>query len=54
MSQVEEYYPEPSQFRPERYLGIDKATMDTIDPRNYVFGFGRRFVLCIHRAPIVR
>jgi cytochrome P450 len=31
-------YPEPMEFRPERYMGNDPAP----DPRIYTFGFGRR------------
>ncbi|KXS93762.1 hypothetical protein AC578_4729 [Pseudocercospora eumusae] len=33
-----EIYPEPSTFNPNRFLG-DKPEMD---PRNFIFGFGRR------------
>ncbi|KAJ2987769.1 hypothetical protein NUW54_g9327 [Trametes sanguinea] len=37
-------YPNPDAFDPERYLeeGVDETTMKARDPRNYVFGFGRR------------
>ncbi|KAI9063683.1 cytochrome P450 [Trametes sanguinea] len=37
-------YPNPDAFDPERYLeeDVDEATMKARDPRNYVFGFGRR------------
>lgn len=31
-------YPEPMEFRPERYMGNTPA----LDPRIYTFGFGRR------------
>ncbi|KAF0325749.1 cytochrome p450 oxidoreductase [Colletotrichum asianum] len=33
-----ELYKNPSEFRPERFLGAEPET----DPRRYVFGFGRR------------
>ncbi|EED83855.1 predicted protein [Postia placenta Mad-698-R] len=36
-------FPDPDTFVPERYLApADEATMRRRDPRNYVFGFGRR------------
>ena len=38
-----ELYPEPEAFRPERFLvPADEQTEKLCDPRNYVFGFGRR------------
>ena len=33
-------YDDPDTFCPERFEGQKGA--DTMDPRNYVFGFGRR------------
>ena len=38
------HYPNPDEFYPERFEKMDKATADLLDPRNYVFGFGRRYV----------
>lgn len=39
----ERVYPDPSAFIPERFLEkVDPATKKRMDPRNYVFGFGRR------------
>ncbi|PWY85939.1 cytochrome protein [Aspergillus heteromorphus CBS 117.55] len=34
-------YPNPMEFRPERFLSIDGSTPET-DPSTFVFGFGRR------------
>jgi cytochrome P450 len=34
-----EMFPEPEEFKPERYWNCTDRRMD---PRNYVFGFGRR------------
>jgi cytochrome P450 len=34
----EEMYPDPSEFRPERFLGPSPQ----LDPHKFVFGFGRR------------
>lgn len=38
------YFPSPEEFIPERWEKMDKATSERVDPRNYVFGFGRRLV----------
>lgn len=37
-------YPDPDRFLPERYLASDGNETQK-DPREYAFGFGRRFVL---------
>ncbi|PCH43251.1 cytochrome P450 [Wolfiporia cocos MD-104 SS10] len=42
MSMNAEIYPEPAQFRPERFLDMNPNLVDFADPRGYVFGFGRR------------
>ncbi|CAL1697455.1 unnamed protein product [Somion occarium] len=39
MSQDESVYLNPEEFRPERFLG---ETNFELDPKNFVFGFGRR------------
>ncbi|KAF8629505.1 hypothetical protein AX17_005631 [Amanita inopinata Kibby_2008] len=39
----ESIYPDPYTFKPERFLEeVDEATQRRRNPRNYVFGFGRR------------
>lgn len=41
----EKLYPNPDEFKPERFMeDADEETMRKRDPKNYVFGFGRRFV----------
>jgi hypothetical protein len=34
-------YPDPDEFRPERHLSTPDHAAEP-DPRNYIFGFGRR------------
>ncbi|KAH8100340.1 cytochrome P450 [Cristinia sonorae] len=35
-------FTEPEEFRPERWEAMGKEKSERLDPRNYVFGFGRR------------
>ncbi|KAJ3477354.1 hypothetical protein NLI96_g10518 [Meripilus lineatus] len=43
MLRNEEVYPDAHEFKPERFLvEVDEATAKRRDPRNFVFGFGRR------------
>ncbi|PPR01292.1 hypothetical protein CVT24_006367 [Panaeolus cyanescens] len=42
MTHNEEMYPDPLSFKPERFLGVDEATAKKMDPKNFIFGFGRR------------
>ncbi|EPS99953.1 hypothetical protein FOMPIDRAFT_1123536 [Fomitopsis schrenkii] len=35
-------YPDPDIFRPERYYGLPSDEAKRLDPRNIVFGYGRR------------
>ncbi|PPQ83215.1 Dimethyltryptamine 4-hydroxylase (PsiH) [Psilocybe cyanescens] len=46
-----EEYPDPSEFRPERYLGPDGKPDHTVrDPRKAAFGYGRRTCPGLHLA----
>ncbi|KAI8992754.1 cytochrome P450 [Trametes punicea] len=42
MTNDPEIYPEPEKFDPERYVGMSPEEAERTDPRNVVFGFGRR------------
>jgi len=42
MTREQPFYPNPEEFRPERFMEMDSATAEARDPRNMVFGFGRR------------
>jgi hypothetical protein len=42
MLRDESLYPEASTFKPERFMAVDPDKIKLMDPRNYVFGFGRR------------
>ncbi|KDR72492.1 hypothetical protein GALMADRAFT_142815 [Galerina marginata CBS 339.88] len=42
MLRDESTYPDASTFRPERFMEGSPETRGDIDPRNFIFGFGRR------------
>ncbi|KAH9856113.1 cytochrome P450 [Lenzites betulinus] len=42
MTQDPEVYAQPEKFDPERHLRMSPADAERLDPRNIVFGFGRR------------
>ncbi|KAI0632668.1 cytochrome P450 [Trametes polyzona] len=42
MTQDPDVYPEPERFYPERYLNMSPEELERTDPRDVVFGFGRR------------
>ncbi|CDO76596.1 hypothetical protein BN946_scf184868.g10 [Trametes cinnabarina] len=42
MTQDPNVYPEPEKFLPERFLNMSQDDAQRTDPRNIVFGFGRR------------
>jgi len=44
MVRDEKLYPQPDEFLPERFLvDMDEQTKKRMNPRNFVFGFGRRY-----------
>ena len=43
MLRDESIYPDASTFKPERFMEVDDPEIKKLmDPRNYIFGFGRR------------
>lgn len=46
MSQDDVVYPFPGEFDPQRFLDstVPDDVADRMNPENYVFGFGRRYV----------
>lgn len=42
MQHDEEDYPDPFEFKPERYFKDGKLNPEVRDPLNVAFGFGRR------------
>lgn len=42
MLRDESLYPDASTFKPERFMEADPEKKRLMDPRNYIFGFGRR------------
>jgi len=42
MLRDESLYPDASAFKPERFMEADPDKRRMMDPRNYIFGFGRR------------
>ena len=44
MSQEEDEYLDPDEFKPERFLLDGVPNPKVRDPQKYVFGFGRRYV----------
>jgi hypothetical protein len=45
MTRDEEVYPDAGSFKPERFIKNGALNKEIRDPRNIIFGFGRRSVL---------
>ncbi len=45
MTRDEQMYPEAELFNPERFMNQNGKEADQTDPRDFIFGFGRRQVL---------
>ena len=53
----ETQYPDPRNFYPERFMGSTKETTaqngetgpNTVDPKDVIFGFGRRYEISLSR-----
>ncbi|KAH9936911.1 cytochrome P450 monooxygenase [Amylocystis lapponica] len=53
MSRDEEIYSDPEAFRPERFTELNGSLSELSNPRNMVFGFGRRICPGRHFADLV-
>jgi len=42
MSRDGEVYSDPYKFQPDRFLHLEEHEIVEVDPKNYIFGFGRR------------
>ena len=53
MTRDEQMYPEPELFNPERFMNENLTEADPVDPKDFIFGFGRRQVvmMCPFHAP---
>jgi hypothetical protein len=47
MTRDEQMYPEAELFNPERFMTQNGKEADQTDPRDFVFGFGRRQVFVV-------
>jgi cytochrome P450 len=47
MTRDEDVYPDAESFKPERFIKNGSLNNEIRDPRDIVFGFGRRCVLFI-------
>jgi cytochrome P450 len=45
MTRDERMYPEPELFNPDRFMIQDKTEANLMDPKDFIFGFGRRQVV---------
>ena len=52
MTQNPEVYSKPENFDPDRYLRMSTDESERMDPRNIVFGFGRRCAASHSFSPI--
>jgi cytochrome P450 len=45
MTRDEKTYPDAESFQPERFIKNGDLNKAIRDPRDFIFGFGRRYVL---------
>jgi cytochrome P450 len=47
MTRDEQMYPKAELFNPERFMNQNGEEADQTDPKDFIFGFGRRQVVLI-------
>jgi cytochrome P450 len=47
MTRDEQMYPKAELFNPERFMNQNGGEADQTDPKDFIFGFGRRQVVLI-------
>lgn len=52
MSRDTRFYPDPEEFRPERFMVPDEKKDELLMPSSFVFGFGRRSAAHVIYIPL--
>lgn len=53
MTRDTRFYPDPEEFRPERFMVPDGKKDELLMPSSFVFGFGRRSAALVVYIPLI-
>lgn len=53
MTRDTRFYPDPEEFRPERFMVPDEKKDELLMPSSFVFGFGRRSAAYVVYIPLI-